>query len=191
MARLRDQFGMGGDEGGDYPVSAPNPDRTQFQPSGEAWNEGLTPGGSGLPTVGPGGREGETPRERASEGRPGGGGMGGGGDVRLRTAGAGGGDGATQATPRRPSSPSPMAGSTFTPASGGATGVGGSPGVVPFEPMSSPNVGSLTTPVGGGLYGGAGGLTGGGLGVPLDPISNQQSSPLDMLLQIIKGNGGR
>ena len=108
------------------------------------------------------GRGGETPRERS---KPGG--------------GAGG------AAPTRPRSPQPMAGSTFQAGMGGGMGSGG---VMPFDPMGgSPDVGSLATPRLRGLFGGAGGLTEGGLGVPLDPTSDLESDPISTLLKLLQG----
>ncbi len=92
--------------------------------------------------------------------------------------------GAPSATLRRPSSPTPMAGSSFTASSGG---------VMPFTPMEdSTDSASLTTPSGptsqlrGSLFGSQGGLKGGGLGVPLDPVSDQQSDPISKLIQLLQ-----
>ena len=109
-------------------------------------------------------QSGETPRERAS--------------VQPRSLGEGAsgeGQPSAQATLRRPSSPSPMAGSTFQ------------SGVLPFAQFGSPDVGSLATPRSGGLYGESGGLMGGGLGVPLDPQSNQLSPSIEQLIQQLMG----
>lgn len=150
----------------------------------------ITPDGVGDGESGgvldPGARMGETPRERPLPIIPGnqpGGEFGGASSFsptsQLRSPDGSSGGG-SQATPSRPSSPTPMSG-TQSPQPGGG-------GVIPFEPMS-PNVGAVGRPVGGGLFGSTGGLTGGGLGVPLDPVSNQQSNPLEMLLQILRHNG--
>lgn len=128
--------------------------------------------------IDPQGRLGETPRERlpvpprggeepwkAYSGDPSGGGE--------QAHGA-------QGTPDMPDQPSPVAGSTFTAPSG----------LTPFNPMSSPDVGSMATPKLRGLFGSSGGLTGGGLGVPLDPQSNQASDPISTLIKLLSGGGG-
>jgi hypothetical protein len=78
------------------------------------------------------------------------------------------------ATPTMPRVPTPQA--------AGQPAVSGPP-VLPFQPMSSPSIGSMATPRLRGLSGSAGGLQGGGLGLPLDPVSNQTSDPIDTLLQ--------
>lgn len=86
------------------------------------------------------------------------------------------------AVPRRPMEPTPMAGSA-SPASGG---------LQPFQPMGSPSVGSMATPRLRGLFGSSGGLQGGGLGVPLDPTSNDASPDISSLIaQLLKGGGGQ
>jgi hypothetical protein len=85
------------------------------------------------------------------------------------------------ATPRRPSTPTPQAGSSFT----------APQGVQPFQPMqSSGSIGSMATPRLRGLFGSLGGLQGGGLGQPLDPISNQASDPIDTLIQMLTKQNG-
>jgi hypothetical protein len=84
----------------------------------------------------------------------------------------------SSAVPRQPSTPNPQAGATMV-APGSVPG-----GVLPFKPLSSPSVGSMATPRLRGLYGAAGGLQGGGLGVPQDPVSNQLSNPIDQLLEL-------
>ena len=115
------------------------------------------------------GRGGETPREREDSK----------GDVSLRTLG-----GSSMAAPPRPKTPTPMAGSTFSPGAAQPPS-----GVTPFNPMRGPS------PVGmarsqGQMYGALGGLKGGGLGLPLDPISDQQSDPISTLMQLLqKGRG--
>jgi hypothetical protein len=42
----------------------------------------------------------------------------------------------------------------------------------------------------GGYFGGQGGLTGGGFGMPFDPTSNSESDPISSLLKQILGGGG-
>lgn len=112
-------------------------------------------------------------------------------DVARRALGGGGGGGAADngehaaATPVRPRSPQPMAGSVSQVQSGGAQPTG----VMPFTPMGSPDVGSMATPQSNGLFGSLGGLKGGGLGLPLDPMSNQLSDPISMLLKRVMGGG--
>ena len=108
------------------------------------------------------GRGGESPRERG-----------------------GGGDTSGGAAPPRPHSPAPQAGSGALPPSGQGGGLG------PFSPMpSAPGV-SLAKPRGmGSLYGSAGGLQGGGLGLPFDPVSNQKSPDIGGLLELLKRGGG-
>jgi hypothetical protein len=109
-------------------------------------NGGIQPTGDGIPPKGdgPGGlpthasESAETPRERA--------------DVQLRSLGGGAG-----ATPSRPASPSPMAGSVSQ------VPPPGSP--QPFQPLPSQDLASLANPRRRGFLGGAGGLLGGGLGI--------------------------
>ena len=64
-------------------------------------------------------------------------------------------------------------------------------GVVPFEPLAGPNPGSFANPMAqrrsGGLYGMAGGLKGGGLGMALDPTSDQKSDPITTLIKALLG----
>lgn len=86
-----------------------------------------------------------------------------------------------QATPARPTVPTPMAGSSFQPPQG----------VQPFAPMAGPGAASLVKPASRGLYGGMGGLTGGGLGMPSDPTSNAASNPIDTLIQLLTLKRGR
>lgn len=134
------------------------------------------------------GRHGEAPRENAL------GPSTGGNDVTQRALG--GGPGAAQATPPRPMSPTPMAGSSFDASqSGGPQGAalgaagGSSSGVLPFSPLGSPDVASLTAPKLRSVYGSQGGLTGGGLGVPLDPTSNTPNDPINGLIQLLMKQG--
>jgi len=122
------------------------------------------------------GRFGEGPRERP---RPvPGGALPGPGPMTPQPYGA-------NAAPEMPHSPTPQAGSTFT--SGGTDGGG----IIPFPPMGSADVGSMATPKLRGLFGSAGGLQGGGLGVPLDPISNQQSDPISSLIESLMQQMGQ
>lgn len=85
--------------------------------------------------------------------------------------------GAISSTPRRPMEPTPMAGSTDL------------MGSVPFQPMGSPDVGTMVNSKAG-LFGGLGGLKGGGLGVPLDPTSNTPNDPISGLIQLLQGQIG-
>lgn len=83
----------------------------------------------------------------------------------------------TSATPPMPTAPTPAPnGSTFNPISGGNS-------VGPLlSPMSSQRRG---------LYGALGGLKGGGLGVPLDPTSNQASDPISGLISMLESQLGK
>lgn len=113
-----------------------------------------------------GGQSGETPRERP------------------------------QFTPPTPHAPDPMTGQP----GGGMT----PPPMQPFPPMQGNPVEALITPGGGpmsagagpqrrSLFGSMGGLKGGGLGVPLDPTSNQSSDSIQSLIQSLmrrKPTGG-
>lgn len=87
--------------------------------------------------------------------------------------------GGAGAVPSRPQSPTPVAGTPQPPVIG--------------PPLPSPGPGSLAKPAAlRSLFGGQGGLTGGGLGLPLDPTSNQSSDPISTLMQLLKqgGSGG-
>lgn len=151
-----------------FPQGAPTPDLSQmFDRTGVQGP--AQPGGSGAVRSSGEAQSGETPRER--------------GNTTLRQLGQGiGASGPNaEASPARPRTPTPMAGSSISATSGG----GSSEGVQPFSPMGSPDVGSMATPRSRGLYGSQGGLQGGGLGVPLDPVSNQRSNPIDMLLELL------
>lgn len=84
--------------------------------------------------------------------------------------------GGISAAPRRPMSPTPMAGSTMQ-----------AGGVKPFNPMPGVSPTAMTS-TRRSAYGGLGGLTGGGFGLPLDPTSNQASDPITTLIsQMLKG----
>lgn len=122
---------------------------------------GVTNHPEGLPPI-DSQRAGETSRER---------------DVNRRAPGG-------MPTPGRPSTPTPMAGSTFQPGTEGGAG-----GVMPFNPMRGPSAASMVSSRGA-LFGSQGGLQGGGLGVPLDPTSNSQSDPISTLIsQLMKMRG--
>jgi hypothetical protein len=83
--------------------------------------------------------------------------------------------GDAMATPPRPMSPTPMAGAS-------------APAVTP--PMQGgPALASLATPARRGLFGGTGGLTGGGLGVP-GSGSGPGSDPISALIQQLLQNRG-
>lgn len=88
----------------------------------------------------------------------------------------------TVASPDQPDEPTPLAGMTSTPPQA----------IQPFRPLPETpsstlvgSIGSMATPRLRGLYGSAGGLQGGGLGVPLDPTSNAASNPIDSLLSTL------
>lgn len=87
--------------------------------------------------------------------------------------------GGAEAAPSRPRTPTPMAGSTFTPPP--PTG-----GVIPFAPMGDTSGVSLAK---GRLFGRQGGLTGGGLGVPLDPVADEAQDPISTLIKLLMGGG--
>ena len=93
--------------------------------------------------------------------------------------------------PGQPMEPTP-AGGAPAPAS---TGQG------PFMPLPSPGTAKMALPGGTAagpvqsqrrkLFGQSGGLLGGGLGVPLDPMSNDVSDPITSLIQLLlHGQGG-
>jgi hypothetical protein len=86
----------------------------------------------------------------------------------------------SQAAPARPGTPTPMAGSTFQPE------VPQGPGVIPFEPLPSTDIMGVSRR---GLFGSRGGLQGGGIGLPLDPTSNQASDPISGLIQLLLRGG--
>jgi hypothetical protein len=82
-----------------------------------------------------------------------------------------------EATPTQPMTPSPVA---------------GVPPVKISHPMPGPNPQAMTSTLRGkgGYFGGQGGLTGGGFGLPFDPTSNAASDPITTLLQKLLGGGG-
>lgn len=136
------------------------------------------------------GQHSEGPRDRET-------GAGGGGRARPRTPPPptmGGGPAPapspTQPTPTRPIEPTPGAGHPS-----GGPGGGGGGGVVPFEPLppSGPMSGSPVFGGGGaqlrGLLGSQGGLSGGGLGLPFDPVADEKSDPIALLMAQLMGQG--
>lgn len=170
----------------------PLPKENVIQPGGEMPDTTIGPhlpglddaigtgGGPGNPypddpggDAGPKSRSGETPRERD------------------KTQNPGDGVGGTTSTPTRPDVPTSGAGSTTilrSPGDTGGTDTG--TGVQPFSPMQSGEVG-ISSPSMRGLFGGSRGLTGGGLGVPLDPTSNQMDGGIDGLIQMLMQKMGR
>lgn len=155
-------------------------------PNGNTGISGGIPGGLPLPpimedppqedipvpsgeTPGGGARGGETPRERAGANEPG-------GTLSAPSPTA------PQATPPRPRSPQPVGGVQEVPPPSG----------VPTSPMPPIGPGDLSRPIAmRGLLGSQGGLTGGGLGVPFDPVANQKSDPISSLIQLLqRRNGG-
>lgn len=86
----------------------------------------------------------------------------------------------TAATTSRPRVPTPGAGGV-DPSGGISTG-----GPSPFSPMAS--VGGPMA-VSRGLFGRLGGLQGGGLGVPLDPVNDAKSDPISALIKMLQGGG--
>lgn len=86
------------------------------------------------------------------------------------------------ATLKRPSSPTSMAGSSFQ--AGPAQ-----TGLMPFQPLGSPDVSSMVHPHGS-VFGSQGGLQEGGFGMGLDPTPNQASDPISTLLQFLMKQGG-
>lgn len=96
--------------------------------------------------------------------------------------------------------PSPQAPAPFSAAPGG--GAVPPPPMAPFDPLPSNPLGDIISPGGPSPYGGPaaagagpqrrslfgtlGGLKGGGLGVPLDPVSNASSDPIDSLLSSLQ-----
>jgi hypothetical protein len=98
-------------------------------------------------------------------------------DVRLREMGSlTGSMGGTSSAPPMPRSPSPMAGSTFSP------GMAGAGGIAPFAPMTSPSPARLVGSKG--MFGGKGGLTGGGFGM-MGPQAGAQNESIESLLQLL------
>lgn len=87
--------------------------------------------------------------------------------------------GAPTGAPPMPKSPTPIAGQPPNP----------QPGPMPMPPMPSPEGPSLAQPQRRGLFGGSGGLTGGGLGVP--GSGNQgMDDPISALIQQLLMNRG-
>lgn len=106
----------------------------------------------------------------------------------------------TGVAPRKPDVPMPQSGSSFS-----APQPQLSQPPAPFQPMSQPPSSMMTSPMGGStdqmggspdissgpmlrmnsLFGSMGGLKGGGLGVPLDPMSNQKDDPISQLIAML------
>ena len=165
---------IGGEGGG--PGMAPEPEPTADRLGGFMGSAGPSSGDEGQSAESPRDRIGVQPRPVSGPSNPTAAPPG----QHVGTFG-----GNDNASPPQPNTPTPQAGSST---------------MIPFEPMSSapnvslvqpqtqtsyaasPNMGSSATPRLRGLFGGQGGLTGGGLGVPLDPISNSTSDPIDTLL---------
>lgn len=168
MARLR-RFAGGADapKYGDLPTRENQPD---FDPVLEPEQDipvpepdliGV-PGSDAMP-----GRGEETPRERESQ-------------LRMPTMAPP----TANATPSQPRTPTPQAGMASRAVM-----------PVPFNPMPAPPTSTLIRPGfgrmgGGALFGRAGGLQGGGLGSPFDPVPDSKSNPIDTLMQLLK-RGGR
>lgn len=147
------------------PEESPGPPGTQDVPT--------------LPPPGPGGevgpipaRGGSTPRESEAERQ------------RERVPDSGGAadpGGGPSFAPRKPSVPTPQAGI-----------VQPQPGPIPFNPMDGGGMSpeNLAKPLRlRGFYGSQGGLTGGGFGLPFDPISNQDSDPISSLIEQLMKSG--
>jgi hypothetical protein len=133
-------------------------------------------------TIGDESRSGESPRERAATPPP------------MPQTSQMRAPGGSVAAPSKPSSPTPMAGSTMLPPEQGVTPfepMNESGGMAPRAQMRNPGMpvaggGSMS----GGLLGSLGGLQGGGLGVPFDPASDQQSDPMSLLMELLQGRKG-
>lgn len=157
-----DQYGP--PKGHQYGGGAPLPTGPEESPGPPGTQDVPT-----LPPPGPGGeigpipaRSGESPRERAGGAAQG---------------GPGGGAGFA---PPRPRSPQIQAGAVQPP----------SPGPVPFDPMADTGAMSLAKPLRlRGFHGKAGGLTGGGFGMPFDPVSDEQSDPISSLIEQLLQSG--
>lgn len=94
-------------------------------------------------------------------------------------------DGGSVATPRRPPEPTPHTGASMV--AGGPSGGPAGLSLRPFTPMA--DVGSGDWQGSGGLFGSLGGLRGGGLGRPLDPMANEQSSISALIQMLLRGGG--
>jgi hypothetical protein len=63
-------------------------------------------------------------------------------------------------------------------------------GVIPFDPLPGNGPGAMLRSSSNGMFGSMGGLKGGGLGVPLDPVSDQKSDPInDLINMLTQGKG--
>jgi hypothetical protein len=56
-----------------------------------------------------------------------------------------------------------------------------------FSPLPGARPVQMVKPMGSALYGSMGGLQGGGLGLPLDPTSDQASDPIETLMKLLGG----
>lgn len=170
------------------------PEGDDFRPGGPD-GDGRNPGDDSpfpIPPVpddpnNPDGRHGETPRERKIPDAPlplppptGDGPYDDSAHNKIDQPGGDGDPNGGQATTSRPRTPTSMAGSVSPVQSG----------MQPFNPMGDMSTSSGPQMALGRLFGQAGGLKGGGLGVPLDPTSNQMSDPINQLLKMITGGGG-
>jgi hypothetical protein len=120
--------------------------------------------------------------------------------LRQPSSSSGGALGMGRATPARPRTPTPMAGSVSE-SGGPQMGMGG--GVMPFEPLGDmgdeafASAGGIGAGVMGGpgrrgpsMFGSQGGLLGGGLGEAFDPTPDEATDPIDTLLKKLMGGGG-
>lgn len=178
MARLRGLVGLGGGPPReDAPLPGPrggfDPDTRDGLgggPDETAPDDGFGGEGHGKGPKPHDSQGGETPRDRP---RPP---MGGGGPFGPPPA-------PTHPTPQGPREPTPLAaGGAVTPPAP----------MTPFQPLPSQGAAGLASPHVGrrSLFGGAGGLFGGGLGNPLDPQSNDTSDPISSLIQSLLKKGG-
>lgn len=166
MARLRLQADLPGENNADPQEEDPLQGAAPGADPGGI-NAGPDTGAGSARQIGDKGQLGETPRERQSAQE---------GNNIVSAA-------------LRPPTPTPQAGqaSIGSPAPDApqqAQGAMPSPqGVIPFSPISGPAPADAATPRLRGLYGSAGGLQGGGLGVPFN--SAQSSDPITGLIQML------
>lgn len=101
-----------------------------------------------------------------------------------------GGGASSQSAPARPKVPTPEAGGVSPVQSGGSTGA--SAQLRTFAPMKGPSgdIGASATPGASGLFGAKGGLTGGGLGLPLDAVPDERSDDIYSLIQQLMARKG-
>lgn len=184
MAKLRnlgygdDEPDNGADPGGLFNISAPQVGPVGTKPTGGINIDEFGPtgaiGGSLDGDLGGGfaSRSGETPRERA-----------------FKPAA-----GNAMAAPGESHSPKPQAGQQIE-IPGRDPGAEPEAGMVtprpqlrPFKPMADIGGGMANTE--GGMYGSLGGLQGGGLGLPFDPQSNQQSDISSLIQALMRAKAG-